>query len=61
MEEDQNDTLGRTLISIATTNRRRTRQFFSFRETDRNEPIEYDESFEGMFVYIYNFGNYHHL
>ncbi|XP_043484134.1 centromere protein L-like [Leptopilina heterotoma] len=48
MEEDQNDTLGRTLISITTTSRRRTRQFFSFREIDQNEPIEYDESFEEL-------------
>lgn len=48
MDEGQTDTFGRTLMNASIVNRRRTRQFFSFRDQIPDEPIEYEKSFENL-------------
>lgn len=52
MDEGQTDTFGRTLMNASIVNRRRTRQFFSFRDQIPDEPIEYEKSFESAFIFL---------
>ena len=56
MDIDDENTLGtmcgRSLMNWSNTTKIKARQYFSLRQTVLEDPIEYDDGFDGKYIYI---------